>query len=929
MAIDSLWEIWNNEQDHDTLRLKALKSIILKKKYYANDLDTSLLLAEHIVQLARQKNIKTWEAEGHRLKGLSYYYHSRHQNTIDQYKKVLKIKEDLKIKKGVGPTLYTIAVAYRLSGDLAQALEYSFKSLEVRKENKNAKGIALSLQGIATVYYVQKKYEDALKYATESFELSQSIGYDVGTANAAVSIANSYSDMDQYEKSLSYYNEALVLYEKLGHRNQATCLDNIGNVYLKEKNYKSALDYQKRAHALRIEQNNETGLATSNINLGITYFQMNQNNKSLEYCLKGLDYASKTENLNLILNACECLYQTYEAIGDIKNAYKYYQNYTVAKDSLDGLEKTKSIEEIESKYELKEKEAVITERERDIAREQTKQSNTIIISLLIVGLLSILFAGLRSRLLKRRREAEMTAEKEHIEAEKLREMDRIKSSFFTNISHEIRTPLTLIMSPLEQILNGTLKGDLLKYQQIMYRNGQRLQALINQLLDLSKLESGHLQLNLHEEDLSQYLKTIAYSFNSLADRKQIIYSIEPIADNILAYFDKDVLEKILMNLISNAFKFTPEEGTIHIRFVYAENKLTVAVKDSGIGIPEDQVDTIFNRFYSSSSESELQMSSGIGLALTKELVELCEGEIHVESEVKIGSTFTVIIPILEVKKVSESELISEESINLKDKEVGLLNSNNTDAGSADMPHVLIVEDNEDVRLYLADQLRDLYKISEAENGNDGLTQAKKILPDLIISDIMMPKMDGNEMCQLLKTDPLTSHIPIILLTAKGEQKDRIEGLETGADAYLTKPFDQAELQIRIHNLVEQRRLLRTKFSSDFKFTPSEVTLTSIDAQFLNNVKSVIEASLEDETFSVEELSKEIGMSRSNLFRKLKALTDQSPNQVIREMRLIRAKELLEKRAGNSAEVAYMVGFNSPTYFSKCFNDYFGVSPTQV
>lgn len=194
---------------------------------------------------------------------------------------------------------------------------------------------------------------------------------------------------------------------------------------------------------------------------------------------------------------------------------------------------------------------------------------------------------------------------------------------------------------------------------------------------------------------------------------------------------------------------------------------------------------------------------------------------------------------------------------------------------------------------------------------------------------MMPEMDGSEMCKILKTDPLTSHIPIILLTAKGEQKDKIEGLETGADAYVIKPFDQAELQVRIYKLIEQRKLLRTKFSADFKFAPPEVTLTSLDAQFLNNVKNIIESNMEDETFSVEELSNEVGMSRSNLFRKLKALTDQSPNQVIREMRLIRAKELLEKGAGNAAEVAYLVGFNSPTYFSKCFSDYFGVSPMKL
>jgi len=669
-AIDSIWEVWNDDRQQDTIRLKALKRIIIKKKYYATDLDTSIVLTELIIQLAKQNNIKTWEGEGHRLRGLSYYYHSQYQNAIDQYKKVLKIKEDLNIKKGLGGTLHSIAVAYRLVEDLAQSLEYNFKALEARKEAKNDKGISLSLQSIATVYYTQKKYREALNYATEAYDLSKSIGYDIGTANAAVSMANSYSDMNQNEKSLTFFNEALVLYKKLGHRNQATCLDNIGNVYLKEKNYKSALEFQNKALELRIQQNNQTGLAYSYINLGMTHLKMEQYEASLSQCIKALEIANKTKSQKIIFNACECLYKAYEAQDDMKNAFKYYQNYTVAKDSFEGIEKAKSIEEIESKYELKEKEAVIAQRELDVAREQSKQSNTIIISLVVVGLLSMIFAGLRSRLMKRRREAEMTAKKEHIEADKLREMDRIKSSFFTNISHEIRTPLTLIMSPLEQMLNGTLKGDAVKYQQIMYRNGQRLQALINQLLDLSKLESGHLQLNLQEGDLSQFLKTIVYSFSSLAHRKQISYCFDFIADNTLAYYDKDVLEKILMNLISNAFKFTPEEGSISIFFDYKSDQLAVTVKDSGIGIPDDQVATIFDRFYSTSNDSDLQMSSGIGLALTKELVELCEGKIQVESTVKKGSTFKVVIPILAVKQELDTTQSFDELVLEKDQEEG-------------------------------------------------------------------------------------------------------------------------------------------------------------------------------------------------------------------------------------------------------------------
>lgn len=928
--LENLWEVWNNESVHDTIRLQALKDFIIKKKYYSTNLDSSIILSDEIVNFAHSKNNLIWKAEGFRLKGLSYYYHGQNENAIIEYKQTYELKKELNHKKGFGGILHNIAVSYRLIGDLPKALEYNFEALAARKEMNLERGVSKSLQGIATVYYDQKKYEEALEYANESFDLSKKINYDVGAANAAVSIANSYSGLEKYPEAISFYSDAMTFYKQLGRlRSQATCFDNIGNAHLKEKKYKLALEFQKKAFEIRKQQSDKNGLALSYNNLGSTYARMKKYQSSLNNCEEALKLATETENLSLIFNSSKCLYEAYEAIGDIPNAYKYYQDYIIVKDSVEGVEKTKSIEEVESKYELKEKEAVIAQRELDIAKEQNKQSNTIIISLLALGLISLIFAVLRSRLLMRRREAELTAEKEHIEADKLRELDRLKSTFFTNISHEIRTPLTLIMSPLEQMLNGTLKGDALKYKQIMYRNGQRLQSLINQLLDLSKIESGHLQLNLQEADLSQFLISIVQSFTSLAERKQIDFRVNGLADHVMAYFDKDVIEKILMNLISNAFKFTQEEGNIEIDINYESNLLNFEIKDSGIGIPENQVNSIFDRFYSSESVSDLQMSSGIGLALTKELVELCEGKIEVESEEQKGSVFTVSIPIIAVKSDTILEVpIVKQLINL-DNQDEIFNPEKSIPNGQKLPHVLIVEDNEDVRIYLNDQLNDFYKISEANNGVEGLAMAKKRLPDLIVSDVMMPEMDGNEMCKELKTDSLTSHIPIILLTAKGEQKDRIEGLETGADAYLTKPFDQAELQIRIHNLIEQRQQLRNKFSSDFKFSPSEVTITSLDANFLNSVKSIIETNMEDETFSVEELSKEVGMSRSNLFRKLKALTDQSPNQVIREMRLIRAKYLIQKGAGNSAEVAYLVGFNSPTYFSKCFSDYFGVSPMNL
>ena len=927
---DSLWKNFHDQNAHDTLRFQAAKDLIVKHKYINTKLDTTELLIDFIVKRATQTGLKKWQGEGYRLLGLAHYFNGNYDEAITFNKKCLAVKRELSIEKGQGSLLHNIAIAYRLLGNFSEALAYNFEALEVRKASKNEKAVALSLQSIATVYYNQDKLEAALDYALKAFELSEKLNYDIGMANAAVSMANVYADSKNFKKALENYNTALSFYEKLNRpSHQATCYDNIGNLYFKQKDYPKALNFQNKGLVLRKKIKNKKELALSYINLGSTFYELGDIKTNIDYCQKGLQFAEETKSQRLIYNACECLYRGYESRGDIARAFSYYKCFVETKDSIEGIEKTKLIEEIESKYELKEKEALLSKQALDIASEQHKRTNIIALALIILSLTISFFLWLRSRLQQRRQEAEQVAKDKHAQAEKLRELDKMKSTFFTNISHEFRTPLTLIISPLEQLLKGTLKGKTEKYQRIMHRNAKRLEHLINQLLELSKLESGHLRLNPKNGNLNQFLNSCAHSFDSLADRKQILYAINALDKSMSASFDQDILEKILTNLLSNAFKFTPEEGKIEVNFKQDGQRLIIEVEDSGIGIPADQIESIFDRFYSSNISSDFQTSSGIGLALTKELVELHGGTISVKSKVQQGTKFVVDLPLEDLEiGVKKSEPASPRRKAIED-EIAFKALNLNEKGQAGLPLVLIVEDNDDVRTYLYDQLKEKYRISEAVDGAMGLTIAQKELPDLIVSDVMMPGMDGNQMCKAIKSDPITSHIPIILLTARADQLDKIEGLETGADAYLTKPYDNAELLLRVKNLIDQRKQLREKFTSDFKFTPSEITRTSIDAQFLENLKTNIEKNLEEETFSVVELSKAMGMSRSNLFRKLKALTGQSPNQVIREMRLIRAKELLEKRIGNSAEVAYMVGFNSATYFTKCFSDFFGYPPTKL
>jgi signal transduction histidine kinase/ligand-binding sensor domain-containing protein/DNA-binding response OmpR family regulator len=517
------------------------------------------------------------------------------------------------------------------------------------------------------------------------------------------------------------------------------------------------------------------------------------------------------------------------------------------------------------------------------------------------------------------------------EAAKLKEVDAIKSQFFANISHEFRTPLTLILGPLEKLFSRTTSQKLRFEYAVMLRNGRRLLRLINQLLDFSQLETGQMKLKLAPFDLARLAKSIIGSFASVADQKSISLTLEFEKESMPVQLDQDKIEKIFVNLLSNALKFTPDGGTVRVGLNYAngaQNQIVeMRVSDTGPGIPPEQLKFIFDRFYQvDDSHTREHEGTGIGLALTKELVQLHGGQIDVQSSVGEGATFTVRLP---VGQVDENAL----PVELNREEESLLPATEKDEfekkpeHGRSRAHILIVDDNQDVRYYIKDILKSSYKTTGAKDGLDGFEKAASIIPDLIISDVMMPGLDGFKLSRKLKSDERTSHIPVILLTAKAAEEHKLSGLETGADAYLIKPFNARELSLHVKNLIEQRRQLRQRFSREITLQPKEITITSTDEQFLRRAMAVIEHNMSDSDFNVGVFGENIGLSHAHLHRKLRALVDQSPTQFIRTMRLKRALALLKGRHGNVSEIAYEVGFNNPAYFSECFRKQFGASPT--
>ena len=531
------------------------------------------------------------------------------------------------------------------------------------------------------------------------------------------------------------------------------------------------------------------------------------------------------------------------------------------------------------------------------------------------------------------------AEKEYHKAQKdyLQKLDKTKTQFFTNISHEFRTPLTIISGMATQIKDNP-KELLDKGLSMIQRNSDQLLHLVNQLLDLGKLEGGKMQVNYQQGDIIAYLKYLIESVHSLAADRQILLHFHAEEEQILMDFDEEKIRQIVINLLSNAIKFTPNNGHVYVSVntvntsknatTFPNNEaLKIVIRDTGSGIPEDQLPFIFNRFYQVDGTSTRQgEGSGIGLALVKELMVLLQGTISVKSKLQKETTFTLLLPMTneapEVKKtVAQAPIILSQNPPMNEEKRS--EKSGVEGINFSKQRILVVEDNVDVVTYIALCLQPHFEVQIANNGQEGIEMALENIPDIIITDVMMPIKDGFEVCQTLKQDTRTSHIPIIMLTAKVDIDSKLQGLEQGADAYLSKPFHPKELLIRLEQLIANRQRMQAKYrTAQLIIAPAPKT----EDVFLQNIQKFILENLEKEGFDTAELVQILGTSRTQLYRKLKALTDMSVANYIKKIKLQEAKRLLIETDKNISEIAYSVGYTSLNYFSNSFSKAFGVSP---
>ncbi|MBO9205144.1 MULTISPECIES: hybrid sensor histidine kinase/response regulator transcription factor [Niastella] len=518
-------------------------------------------------------------------------------------------------------------------------------------------------------------------------------------------------------------------------------------------------------------------------------------------------------------------------------------------------------------------------------------------------------------------------EQERKEASRMRELDLMKTRFFTNVSHEFRTPLSLILTPLEGMIKSA-GGTAQRTQYLLiHRNARRLLNLVNQLLDFRKMEVHELKLHATEGDIIQFIQESAGSFTDIAEKKQIRFSFTTALNNLHTLFDHDKLERIIFNLLSNAFKFTSENGTVAVALESLKKAgntwLEIKVTDTGIGIPPNRHEKIFERFFQHEIPGTLMnQGSGIGLAITKEFVNLLGGNISVESAEGKGSTFTVLLPVKEISPAVIMPAVSEIVPAIQAPASPI----NPDSSAKEFT-ILLVEDNEDFLFYLKDNLREYFNIAEAVNGREGWQKTLSVHPDIVVSDINMPEMNGMELCKKIRLDQRTRHIPVVLLTAQNCEEQQLRGIETGAADYMTKPFNFEILVSRIKNLLQQQQSMKQTFAKQIAVKTTDVELENPNERFVQEALTIVEKNISNADFSVEELSRALLLSRAAVYKRLFVLTGKTPIEFIRSVRLQRAAQLLTKSKMSVAEVAYETGFNNPKYFSKYFKGEFGKLPS--
>lgn len=818
---------------------------------------------------------------------------------------------------------FTLGDIASLERNFYEAINYfqQVDSLCVRfNKTENVPACASALANIGVIFKEELlQLEKALAYLTRAKQLYADRGETILMYEVDIEIAEIYFIQKSYDEAAELLNASLDFFREQGIvKKQLLALNVLNKLYLATKDYDQASAHLNDTHTLSLRLKDTFNVANALIHKGFLNTDLGNYKEAEDQLNSGLELAGQIQNKYLEGVAYKGFTKLYTAMGDYEKALpaqaQFYHLQLEKEKEING----SKLSELETRYqtEKKEQKIALLASENNLVAQQKKTQKIVFLAtsgILLLGVLSIF-------MLYRNREKT---------TKKLKELDKIRTRFFSNLSHEFRTPLTLISGPVEhQLSKKDLPDDDKLDLRLIQRNANRMVELIDQLLELSHLDAAGKKLSVGYYNLALFVNQLSESFQYQAEKQGLKFRCN-ITGIKMAWFDREILHKILSNLLSNAIKYTDKDGYITVEVKRKNKQALFAIANSSSQLNDGEMQHIFTRFYQSDPN---RAGAGIGLSLVKELVSVNRGDITVTKTKANEVRFTVMLPVAE-EAFAQPEIVeghtaeeTEPFLNgLPETAEMLIEDDITD----DKPVLLIVDDNEDICLFVENMFKGDYRVLKAENGLTGVQKAVEVIPDMVISDIMMPVKDGIYLANTLKNDERTSHIPIVLLTAKSGNHNEISGLKTGADAYIVKPFRQEKLRVLIDNLLKNRQLVQKRFKESSLFgTNGEIVVDTKDEQFAKRLQDVLANNLTETSFNAVSFSEAMYMSRMQLHRKLKALTGQSTTEFIRDQRLKLARQLLSKTDVNVSEIAYRVGFNQPAYFATCFKEVYKVPPSE-
>jgi signal transduction histidine kinase/DNA-binding response OmpR family regulator len=924
--IDSLKQLVPQSKE-DTNKVLLLGDIA----YYLYNLNPgeSFEYGKKTLELAQKIGFGRGVINGYYKMCIARYGESDYEDAKKYALLALEKAEELEYGNRMSPIFNILGIIAKNTGDYEEAIKWGFEAEKIARQYGEATDVAIAISNIGSLYLELSDTINAKKYLLDAVDL-------MITQDEKLHLVELYSNLVHVEadddKKFEYLINALNLAEETDYVSGLVYnYQSLGNFY-RDVRQDFANAKQSYYRALNYVDMNEDQYQKASIciDFGNLLMQTDQLDSASLILEEGLELAKGHDFRLKITEAKKMLSKIYALNNDHEQAYTFLEESYILSDSLYNENIAEELAIANSRFESEKKESQIIQQQLEIERQTNIRNRTIYGGLVLALLGSVIFVVLNSRHKRKRKEAELAFELEHAKAENLENLDQLKSEFFTNISHELRTPLTLITGPLEIALKKSDNRLVRKELELAHSNSKRLLNLINEIMDLSRLQEGKLKLNESSVNLHNLVRRIFFSFHSLANIHQLEMDFDfAMSKDLNLNVDVEKFEKVLNNLISNAIKYSDPGGKIKLRTISNGDYITLSVIDKGQGIPEDELPYIFNRYYQSShGTSSIQGGVGVGLTIANELTKLFGGTLSAESEVGQGSIFTLTFPIKEpVEKVTDaieedSWMSNEEQPKSLDFQPLLLNG--------EQPKVLIVEDNQDMLSFLKQILSPHFICSAAVDGVEALRLIQTESFDLVLSDVMMPRMDGFTLKEKVNSLPGMRQVPFIMLTARVRDEDKLEGLNLGVDDYITKPFSTGELLARMKNALGNKMERENWLKKNLGIELFPDPLDSTDQKILKEAERSVLSNLAETDFKVGDLARSIGYGERQLRRVIKSLTGFTPVGFILEIRLLKAFQLLEKHQYLSvSEVRDEVGIESPSYFTTKFKDRFGINPKEL